>query len=394
MLASLPMYDLPEMRDATDAFWAALAKALDVNFPLSRETKWNAAWHSPELLLSQTCGYPFTHAFKDQLTYVATPHYNSDGCDGPLYRSILFARTKQDLSAFESKTAAFNSRDLMSGMLALKLVFAPLAKNGRYFSNTVETGGHFASLLAVQQQKADICAIDCVTVAYARKYRPAALEGLVEIARSPQVPGLPFVTRGGSVQKLQEALQTVMTDNSLYDIREALLLSGHSVLQPNAYAIIPELETKMQTCRRTGLVIVSRTTALAHAEQAELSVLPLALNDYAILVVTKSHFRRVGNAHTVFTTVRDHKPTAIRFNITRQFITFSFATDKAATINRLLAKSSIHAIKQFKRTVSALPHANLQAHFNYVLLPIFLEIGLLVNALIAALDLCLRRHRE
>ncbi len=30
MLASLPMYDLPEIRDQTDAFWAALAKAYGV----------------------------------------------------------------------------------------------------------------------------------------------------------------------------------------------------------------------------------------------------------------------------------------------------------------------------------------------------------------------------
>jgi ABC-type phosphate/phosphonate transport system substrate-binding protein len=246
MLASLPMYDLPEMRDATNAFWAALAKNLGVNIPLSRKTDWFAPWHNPDLLFSQTCGYPFTHAFKDQLSYVATPHYNADGCDGPFYRSILFARAKQQLAAFEGQTVAFNSRDSMSGMLALKLVFAPIARNGHYFANTIETGGHFASLVAVQQKTADICAIDCVTVAYARRYRPTALEGLVEIARSPQVPGLPYVTRGGNVQELQEALQAVMSDNALSEVRDALLLSGHSILPPNAYNSILTYEAAMK----------------------------------------------------------------------------------------------------------------------------------------------------
>ena len=256
MPTSLPMYDLPELRDSTDAFWAAMAKAYGVGFTLIRSEDWTAPWRDPNLLFSQTCGYPFTHEYDGILTYVATPHYTADGCVGPNYSSIILARSAASLENFRGKTAAFNNRDSMSGMLALQLTFAPLAVNGVFFENAVETGGHFASLAAVQQGRADICATDCVTSAYARRYRPAALDGLVEVARSPSVPGLPFVTRAGDVGKLRSALQKVMNDPSTDELRGRLLLTGLSVLPPGSYDIIPDKERDMHI--RGGLKLWSR----------------------------------------------------------------------------------------------------------------------------------------
>ena len=175
MIASLPMYDLPEARGATDQFWAALADALGIDLPLARVGDHTIAWQRPDLIFSQTCGYPFTHAFAGKLTYVATPHYDADGCEGPDYCSILFAREAAPLERFRGKIAAYNNPDSMSGMLALKLVFAPLAQAGRFFENAVETGGHAASLAALQNGIADVAAVDCVTVALLRKHRPQAL---------------------------------------------------------------------------------------------------------------------------------------------------------------------------------------------------------------------------
>ena len=238
MLATLPMYDFPEVREATDAFWAAIAEAYGVTGKLTRDADWNSAWRNPDLLFSQCCGYPYTHEFKGVLNYVATPHYAAKGCDGANYRSIIFAREQKPLSAFRGSIAAFNDRDSMSGMLALKLVFAPLAKQGRFFENSLETGGHVNSLQFVQSAKADICAIDCVTVAYLERYRPSALEGLVEIARSPLVPALPFITRGGNVEALKKALLAVCKDTGYADVLNALFLKTVTVLPADAYDII------------------------------------------------------------------------------------------------------------------------------------------------------------
>jgi ABC-type phosphate/phosphonate transport system substrate-binding protein len=141
----------------------------------------------------------------------------------------------------------------MSGMLALQLVFAPLAENGRFFSRSIETGGHLASLLAIQRGEADICAVDCVTVAYARRYRPSALEGLVEVARSPDVPALPFVTVAGDVPRLRQALRDVFVDASQAETRAALMLKDVSVLSSEDYDEIVALEAVME--QRGGLVL-------------------------------------------------------------------------------------------------------------------------------------------
>jgi ABC-type phosphate/phosphonate transport system substrate-binding protein len=241
------MYDFPGVKQSTDAFWAALDRKLGSGISLVRQEDWTAAWRQPDLLFSQTCGYPFTHDFRGQLRLVATPHYNADGCNGPRYCSILFARKASRLHNFKDKIAAFNNRDSMSGMLALQLVFAPLADRGVFFANAIETGGHLASLAAVQSGIADICAVDCVTVAYARRYQPQALEGLEEVARSPDVPGLPFVTVAGDVALLRKALAEVFADTSLASIRDALLLKRFSLLDPADYDEILALEAVMES---------------------------------------------------------------------------------------------------------------------------------------------------
>jgi ABC-type phosphate/phosphonate transport system substrate-binding protein len=245
MIASLPMYDLPEIRSATDAFWAGLALELGTDIALTRTTDWTASWRNPDLLFSQTCGYPFTHAFRGQLTYVATPHYEADGCDGPLYSSIVFAREKLALSELRGKVAAYNSSDSMSGMLALKLVFAPLAVNGQFFKSSIETGSHIASLGSVQTGAADVCAIDCVTVALLRKHRPMILAGLIAIAQSPRVPALPFVTRVHDASKMQRAMRAVFSQPSLEALRMQLLLKDFSILPADAYDTITRHEADL-----------------------------------------------------------------------------------------------------------------------------------------------------
>lgn len=255
MIAALQMYDWPEVREATDLWWKGIAGHLGLDLPLSRPDGFTAPWSRDDLLFGQTCGYPFTHALKGQVRLVGTPHYAADGCDGPTYCSIVLARQRQPLAAFRGSVAAVNTPDSMSGMLALKLVFAPLAEGGRFFARAVQTGGHLASLAAVQAGKADVCAIDCVCVEMARRYRPAALEGLVEIARSPAVPGLPWITRAGDVQAIRHALRDAFADPNLAQVREALLLEGFSELPVSAYDRITDLEAAME--RAGGLQLLS-----------------------------------------------------------------------------------------------------------------------------------------
>jgi ABC-type phosphate/phosphonate transport system substrate-binding protein len=256
MLASLPMYDWPEVRAATDALWAAIAREIGARGPLRRQADHAVLWRDPGLLFSQTCGYPFTHEFLGKLALVATPHYACEGCEGANYASIVLAREPGPPDAFRGTRAAFNAPDSMSGMLALKLVFAPHAVHGRFFGGALETGSHIASMQAVREGKADVCAIDAVCVALARRYRPELAAGLVEIARSPPVPGLPYVTaRDRDPATLRAALTKVFAEPALAEQREALYLAGLSFLPTSAYVRILDLETGME--RQGGLNLES-----------------------------------------------------------------------------------------------------------------------------------------
>lgn len=246
MTVSLPMYDWPEVRKATDALWHGIDRHLGSGENLTRQPDYVALWRRPGLLFSQTCGYPFTHEFDGKLTLVATPHYGVDGCDGPNYQSIAFARQASPLEAFRGTVAAVNNPDSMSGMLALKLIFAPLAREGCFFGGTIETSGHANSMRAVRDGEADVCTIDAVCVALARRYRPDYLEGLVEVARSPMVPGLPFVTVSGDVERLRAALAAAFADLALRETRDQLFLTGFSILDARDYRRIIALETAMQ----------------------------------------------------------------------------------------------------------------------------------------------------
>jgi ABC-type phosphate/phosphonate transport system substrate-binding protein len=255
MIASLPMYDWPDLRWATDALWAGIARHLGTHGGLERRADHTSVWRELDFVFSQTCGYPLTHGFCGRLTYVATPQYRADGCDGPNYCSILFAREPASLEAFRGRVAAVNNPDSMSGMLALKLVFAPLAEHGRFFGRAILSGGHAASIAAVREGRADICAIDAVCVAITRRYWPEQLAGLHEIGRSPFVPGLPFVTAPGrDATPLRNALKAAFADKSLAAAREALLLAGVSILAPGAYDRILDLEQAMEA--QGGLVLL------------------------------------------------------------------------------------------------------------------------------------------
>jgi ABC-type phosphate/phosphonate transport system substrate-binding protein len=244
IVASLPMYDWPEIRHHTDKFWQALARNASRQGKLTRGHEYAALWANINLSFSQTCGYPYTHEFKGLLNYIATPHYVADGCFEATYCSIIYAREKKPLEEFYGSVLAMNNLDSMSGMLAAGLVFAAHKKKGEFFRRTIKTGSHRNSMAAVRTKYADVCAIDSVCVALAKIHAPQELQGLVEIARSPAVPALPYVTKENPLP-WREALAKTFADVDLAQTRAALLLNGFSILPNNAYDMILELEREL-----------------------------------------------------------------------------------------------------------------------------------------------------
>lgn len=246
MLITLPMYDYPELAGATEAWAAAIARRAGYDLGLSRLDDYASAWSRGDLLFSQTCGYPFTHAFRNRLTLIGTPHYAVPGCEGFRYTSMVFAREKRNLPDYRGTVAAVNTPDSMSGMLALKSVFSSWALDGRFFSRAVLSGGHLKSLEALQRGEADVCAVDAICVAYAKRYRPELLEGLHEVGRTPLVPGLPYVTRSTDAARLREAVMASIADPELADVRAALMIGGFTATSADDYEVIPRLEAGIE----------------------------------------------------------------------------------------------------------------------------------------------------
>lgn len=261
-LASLPMYDLPEVRAATDAWWAGLAghfrdQGLDeVPEALERGGDWQGIWREPGLLFSQTCGYPLMTQLAGAVRVVATPAYALETCAAGHYCSVLVVRADdpaETLAELRGRTAAVNSHESQSGYNVLRYMLAPLAEGRPFLRNVVVSGGHAASLAAVAEGEADVAATDGVTFALLRRYRPDALEGLRVLTQSPTAPGLPYVTAAATsddeLAKLRAGLAAACADDALSAVREALLLRGVEVFPEGAYGRILDMETEAKSLK-------------------------------------------------------------------------------------------------------------------------------------------------
>jgi ABC-type phosphate/phosphonate transport system substrate-binding protein len=242
--AALPMYDPPSVRASTDALWRALAEALrarGVDAPATL-TRGATLWEAPDLLLSQTCGYPFVTRLRGRVRLVATPVYAAPGCEGARYRSALVIRADDRadaLAAFRGRRAAFNAPGSQSGYHALRAMVAPLAQDGRFFAGLVETGSHIASAHAVAGGSADLCALDCVSWALLAADDPALAARLRVLDWSATAPGLPLITAAdtpdATLDQIRGAVLETLSAGKTEGPRAKLFLKGAEILPGSAY---------------------------------------------------------------------------------------------------------------------------------------------------------------
>ncbi len=260
VLASLPMYDLEPLRDATDAWWRALAQAFrergleNVPVRLDRADR-HDHWSSCDLLLSQTCGWPLVNAFAGRLRLLATPRYDVPCCQGSDYCSLILVRHTSgvaELDDLRGLSAAINGADSHSGYNALRATIAPLASAGTFFGDVRVSGSHQGSLAMVAQGTADVCAVDCVSFALMQDTMPDATDGVRVLATTRCAPALPYVTtaqRGDDeVEALREGLLAAASDPRLDDVRRRLRLKGFAILPLEAYGRINAFVAMARDC--------------------------------------------------------------------------------------------------------------------------------------------------
>ena len=241
--ASLPMYDWPEVREATDSYWQSIrrqlvSRGIDAPEQLERVTDPEALWNAPALLLSQTCGYPYANMLADKVTLIGTPAHAVTGATPGKYFSVLVARrnrTPQHLGDLGEMRFAYNMAHSQSGFAAPVRLLA----SGGHISSAqpLETGAHRASIIAVATGEADWAAIDAVAWELAKRYEPAA-DDLAVFATTPETPALPLITgavNAGRAGIIADAVEAAIRELE-QDVRDALLVTGLVRFKPEDYA--------------------------------------------------------------------------------------------------------------------------------------------------------------
>jgi len=235
-------------RPAVAALWELLGPSLKnaglqhVPPALTWPQDHHAHWLAPDLLLSQSCGYPLMHELSGKVKLLGAFVYGAPHCSGIDCRSVLVARAEQGhwgLEGFRGRRAAFNATNSQSGYNAFRALLAPLALGGRFFGSTLETGSHSASVDAVREGYADLAAIDCVTYAELSRYTPQATAGLRIITTTAAYPGLPLITANtttdADITRLQSALRALCTSDEAAPTLQALHIIGFEQPAPAAY---------------------------------------------------------------------------------------------------------------------------------------------------------------
>ncbi len=240
MIASLPMYDWPEIRTEHDQYWQSLRAAIGSGPQhLTRGfDDYLAHWRHPDLLLSQTCGMPYRTALHGKVTLIGTPDFGLPDCPPGYYHSVLVVNAQDDrdqLSDFMDDIFAYNEPGSQSGWAA---PVSHAAEHGLRWSRVMATGGHRASIHAVATGHAALAAIDAVTWELALRHDPAARR-LRVLARTSPTPGLPYIgALGQPSADLRRAIAQAI-DSLAPATRMALMLRGICAIPAAAYLAIP-----------------------------------------------------------------------------------------------------------------------------------------------------------
>ena len=245
---NLGMYDLPETQHLNNAWWQGLSRHMDAlgieGLPahLDRTVDEGEFWSSPDLLFSQTCGYPLALSGHQTLTPVLTPHYDVPGCEGSHYLSYIVVHEDSHAHALEdlrNAHLAVNSEQSNSGWRALRLLLESTCDANAFVEHRSISGGHRNSIEMVRLGQADYCSIDCVSFALLARYAPNVVAGTRVLCHTPSSPGLPYVTSNrmdqSQLERLREAVFNALEDPELEEVREGLLIRGGEVIELDVY---------------------------------------------------------------------------------------------------------------------------------------------------------------
>jgi ABC-type phosphate/phosphonate transport system substrate-binding protein len=265
--SSLAMYDFaPPIQAANDRLWQGIRdrlrqQGMQAPDSLDRQGSHDSLWLAPDLVLAQTCGYPYVTALKGKVRLVATPVFAFAGGEGTERVSFIVVSAENPaatLADLRGGIAAVNDWGSNSGMNLLRAAVVPLARDGRFFSDIRITGGHLASIAAVAAGNADVAAIDTVTWGLLARHMPEWLKGVRILGQTPSGPGLPYITRldasDAEVEALRRAISETIADPDQAGSIDALGLQRVEILSDDDY---DRLDGYRREAERLGYPIIA-----------------------------------------------------------------------------------------------------------------------------------------
>jgi len=198
MIASLMMYQRPQLIKAHFRYWALIRSELTkigIASPntLSQDAEEFFVWRHPDLVLSQTCGMPYRMGLHNDVHLVGTPDYGLEGCLPGYYKSAIIVRAddpRTSIDEFENAIFTYNQTISQSGYAAPYWHVKPF---GFWFRNKRHSGQHLLSARMVADAQADITSLDAVTWRNLKKYEIFAKK-LRVLDWTVATPGLPLIT--------------------------------------------------------------------------------------------------------------------------------------------------------------------------------------------------------
>lgn len=226
MRAALAMYDRPETSAANDRLWACIRQQLGYGPDrLTRGADPWEIWQAPDLVLAQTCGYPYRARLHPHVTLIGTPDHGLAECAAGMYRSVFVVRrgaARQSLNHYATARFAYNEALSQSGWAAPQ---NHAQKLGFQFENTLQSGAHLTSAQWVATGQADIAALDAISWDLMQQHDDFATN-LVALAHTDPSPALPFISAQNADQpRLFTAVSAAIAQLSDAD-RHALRLRG------------------------------------------------------------------------------------------------------------------------------------------------------------------------
>ena len=244
MIASLGMYDRVEAQPSNDRLWGLIRdgmRAVGLAAPdeLTRGAgAYLPAWQARDLVLSQTCGYPYRARLHGHVTLIGTPDYGVAGCPPGYYCSVFVARAgdpRQTLVEFDGAALAFNDDLSQSGWAGPQTHARRL---GLSLPPHLRTGGHLMSAQAVAEGRAEIAGLDAVTWDMIAQWDDVAT-GLKVVGRTVPTPGLPYIAGPG----VDGGMMFDIVSRAVADLAEAdraiLRLKGLVRIPAEVYLAIP-----------------------------------------------------------------------------------------------------------------------------------------------------------